>query len=348
MGDKRLAVKRPYTSLSVEDMRRLVEREATTEILDAVEAELQHRTTKAAKKLGEDITDLRHHFSKRPSPAPLSKQGAPAPNSTNVSAATRKPTNAQSVKRRPKTKSPEHPPTEEQAAAVSAFMTGGSLKISAFAGAGKTSTLQLMANERQGRGLYLAFNKKIADEARGKFPGDVDCRTTHSLASRAVMSRHGYSQSKMYTAIRAPQLASTLGLQKVRLGGVLTLTGIQQAYLFQSIIRRFCQSADLSIGIQHLPQSGRLLGLEPELREEIGQWAVERARGLWDRMLNASDEVPLGHDGYLKQWSVELPVLDYDYILLDEAQDTNPVVLAVLTEQKCPVSATVRQVEVFH
>jgi superfamily I DNA/RNA helicase len=51
-------------------------------------------------------------------------------------------------------------------------------------------------------------------------------------------------------------------------------------------------------------------------------------------MLNASDEVPLGHDGYLKQWSVELPVLDYDYILLDEAQDTNPVVLAVLTEQK--------------
>jgi hypothetical protein len=40
-------------------------------------------------------------------------------------------------------------------------LQGKDLKIKAFAGSGKTSTLVAIAKELQGRGLYLAYNKAI-------------------------------------------------------------------------------------------------------------------------------------------------------------------------------------------
>jgi ABC-type transport system involved in cytochrome c biogenesis ATPase subunit len=46
---------------------------------------------------------------------------------------------------------------------VAAVLGGGNLKIKAFAGAGKTSTLRLIAGHLAGkRGSYLAFNREIA------------------------------------------------------------------------------------------------------------------------------------------------------------------------------------------
>lgn len=52
--------------------------------------------------------------------------------------------------------------TSEQAHAVDLFKTSQLLKISAFAGTGKTSTLTAVAKSTSKRGLYLAFNKSIA------------------------------------------------------------------------------------------------------------------------------------------------------------------------------------------
>ncbi|MDH2406059.1 UvrD-helicase domain-containing protein [Bradyrhizobium sp. SSUT18] len=43
--------------------------------------------------------------------------------------------------------------------------------------------------------------------------------------------------------------------------------------------------------------------------------------------------MPLGHDGYLKLWALSSHAIAADFILLDEAQDTNPVVLDVLRKQ---------------
>ena len=54
-------------------------------------------------------------------------------------------------------------------------------------------------------------------------------------------------------------------------------------------------------------------------------------------MIDKNDDMPLGHNGYLKLWTLTGPVLNTDYILLDEAQDTNPVVLGVLAGQRAQV-----------
>jgi superfamily I DNA/RNA helicase len=48
-----------------------------------------------------------------------------------------------------------------------------------------------------------------------------------------------------------------------------------------------------------------------------------------------NEEVPMPHDGYLKLFQLSKPTLNYDAILLDEAQDTNPVIAALLLNQNC-------------
>jgi hypothetical protein len=234
-------------------------------------------------------------------------------------------------------KQAKHPLTEEQNTAVNQFMSGENLKVTAFAGAGKTSTLAEMANVRNGRGLYLAFNRAIADEATNEFPKGVDCRTTHSVALRAIRDSYKYSKSKLFDKIGAKQLAKVLELGRISITDAMTLNDVQQAYLFLSTIRRFCQSGDREIAINHVNFCGQLLGLEEEDKLSIGSWVAKQSSEIWKRMHNASDEIPLGHDGCLKLWSLTNPTLDHEFILLDEAQDTNPAVMSVLENQQSQI-----------
>ncbi len=58
-------------------------------------------------------------------------------------------------------------PTTEQHAVVGAVLGGGDLKIKAYAGAGKTSTLRLISDHLAGkRGSYLAYNGRIVSQRR--------------------------------------------------------------------------------------------------------------------------------------------------------------------------------------
>lgn len=228
-------------------------------------------------------------------------------------------------------------PTEEQLIALEMFRTGGPLKITAFAGAGKTTTLELLASSRASRGAYLAFNKAIAAEAKKKFPNTVDCRTTHSIAWHAVQSAYRFSSGKMNTKLHPRQIADTLNFRDRIFAAKLRLDGVHQAYLVIRTIQRFCQSAAPDIGREHVPQYGRLLGIGSDVIDEVRVWTVDASKMLWARMINYHDPIPLGHDGYLKLWALGQPKLGFDYILLDEAQDTNPVVLGVFGEQDAQI-----------
>ena len=80
--------------------------------------------------------------------------------------------------------------TAEQQAARDAFASGGDLALIAGAGAGKTSTLVLMGSATRKRGLYMAYNKAAAEDARRRFGSNVECRTSHALAYQAVGVRY--------------------------------------------------------------------------------------------------------------------------------------------------------------
>lgn len=230
-----------------------------------------------------------------------------------------------------------HRPTEEQAVALEYFRTGRPLKITAFAGAGKTSTLELLARSRSSRGAYLAFNKSIATEAGNRFPNTVDCRTTHSMAWSAVQSAHRFSSGKMKDSIFPRQLVEILSLEDRTFDKKIRLSGVHQAHLLLRTVRSFSQSADPEIVREHIPRYGRLLGASEAVLEEVLGWVHSESTVLWKRMVNHRDKIPLGHDGYLKLWALGRPKLGYQYIMLDEAQDTNPVVLGVLSDQTAQI-----------
>ncbi|CCF21872.1 Putative DNA helicase (modular protein) [Pseudorhizobium banfieldiae] len=225
-------------------------------------------------------------------------------------------------------------PTGEQQKAIDAFLTGGSLRINAYAGTGKTSTLELLAHNTNRRGQYIAFNKSIVLEARERFPATVDCSTTHSLAFRSTPQAYKANIKKMTEKVSSQQLAEILCFKKAwRVDRDHSLQPRSQAFLILETIKRFAQSSDDIITSNHVPQHGSLLTASEDTLKVVADFAQRGAQHVWDRMCNPDDPMPLGHDGYLKLWALSKPQMAADFILLDEAQDTNPVVLEVLRQQ---------------
>jgi hypothetical protein len=219
--------------MSLADLASLCEGTQDARVLKQIRAELAKRKTQGARRL-ETIIDQK--LSKAPpSPDLFGHYAIPGPPTPRSAPA--RTTAGPQARRRAIPRKPKYPPTEEQMVSINAFISGDSLKITAFAGAGKTSTLVQMADLREGAGLYLAFNRAIADEAKSEFLSSVDCRTTHSVALRSVRAAGEYQQHKLFTVIKPKQLAKVLELKNRVVSGALSLSDVQQAHLFASTVR---------------------------------------------------------------------------------------------------------------
>jgi UvrD-like helicase C-terminal domain/UvrD/REP helicase N-terminal domain len=318
-------MKRPFLTASIDDLENALEtaiaagNEAT---IDAIAFELNHRRVPRAKDLADRIATRYQKL-----PGVDWTQSARSGNSSRSSTSKPSQTRTTGEKRKP---------TAQQQQAIDAFGTGGSLRVNAFAGSGKTSTLQMLSHSTSRRGQYIAFNKAIVADAKEKFPSTVDCSTTHALAFRATpQAFKDGGITKMTDRLGAQKLAEILGLKKVwRIDRDHTLQPRSQAYLIIETVRRFAQSADDEISEKHVPQHGSLITASTETLAVVKDFARRGAAHVWARMCTPADELPLGHDGYLKLWALARPQIAADFILLDEAQDTNPVVLEVLRRQQ--------------
>ncbi|MFI9311101.1 hypothetical protein [Streptomyces triculaminicus] len=142
-------------------------------------------------------------------------------------------------------------PTVEQAAAVDAFATGTDLVLQAGAGTGKTSTLEMLAaSDTQRRGMYVAFNRAVKDQAALRFPSSVRCCTGHGLAYRAI----GYRYRHRFGGARTPawKTAELLGLRTGLTIGQCTFTTNSLAYIVKETVLRYCQSADRELSERHV------------------------------------------------------------------------------------------------
>jgi hypothetical protein len=147
-------------------------------------------------------------------------------------------------------------PTAEQYAVVDAVLGGGDLKIKAYAGAGKTSTLRLIADQlARNRGSYLAFNKEIAEHARRGFPRNVSARTVHSLAYASV----GPALTARLNVPAEPphELAARYGLGPIQVptitGKTVEVTPFEIGRMIADGLGRFCRSAQLRPDAFHIP-----------------------------------------------------------------------------------------------
>lgn len=217
-------------------------------------------------------------------------------------------------------------PTPEQSHARDLYLSGESLVIRAYAGSGKTSTLKLLANATPDRQLlYTTFGAKNVADAKVSMPRNVRSVTNHGLAYRT----HGVQfrdAGRLDTALSPKMLASYMG-DRFAVSG---LTSVDTAYCALQTLQAYLQSADVDLSRSHLRVSRQA---HSATEGEIDEIALRYAQHLWQRMTNTNDTMPCSHDVYLKLWALSRPQLKADGILLDEAQDTTPLIIDVLQQQ---------------
>ncbi|MGW1886932.1 UvrD-helicase domain-containing protein [Streptomyces sp. NPDC001970] len=221
--------------------------------------------------------------------------------------------------------------TDEQTAAADRFHAGDHLVLQAGAGTGKTTTLALLAHGTRRRGRYLAYNRAIAQDAATRFPATVTCKTAHALAYAAL----GHQYRTRLNAPRQPawKTGQALGITTPIRIAERDLTPRALAHATLRTLTRFCHSADPALRRHHVP---RMRGLEaPGQHAQLAKVVLPFAQKAWKDLQDPDGGVVrFEHDHYLKIWALTSPVIEVDFLLLDEAQDTNPVVEQVFNAQR--------------
>jgi F-box protein 18 (helicase) len=216
--------------------------------------------------------------------------------------------------------------TNEQQAAIEC--QDNNLSVNAFSGSGKTSMLIGYAEARPKNSfLYVAFNSAVAAEARTKFPSNVECRTSHSLA----FSKHGSPYKNKLGNVRARDCIDYLQplMNRTELGH----DQYQFAQLALNRVNRFLASGGNQTDISdededHMPSTSSGDGNDPRS-------ILKAARLIWLAMKDIENKgVAMPHDGYLKLFQLSnTDMSKYDIVLLDEAQDINPCVFSFVKKQ---------------
>lgn len=213
--------------------------------------------------------------------------------------------------------------TEEQEAILKQtekMKQGEILLINALAGCAKTSTLKIISeNNLNSKFLYLAFNRKIVDEAKVSFPNNTKATTLHALA-------RAYSGRKPLKFMNMEIIKKILHIDIATSKEYFTIFNALKAY------QTFCQSAFSIDELDELKIDTRKK-LEDEFKQRFENKNMDfiidqRIKGIdyveeiHDAILNSNFTT---FDTFLKEFveSSDQRNFDYEYIVLDESQDVS-------------------------
>jgi len=209
------------------------------------------------------------------------------------------------------------------------------VKIVAFAGTGKTTTLVRMALANPNlKFLLVVYNKSVRVQAEQLFPkANVVCKTVHQMA----MAKCGFMFSK--------KLTSNLKAKDILDSGLLIERGEEDSGFYRrsgqvlATLSTFMNSPDLELELEHVPSTWNVgqttISLSPAERGVV----LRDTEVVWRAMSDKEDmRIRMPHDGYLKLWQLRSPTLqrvsEHDVLLLDEGQDMNPAMLSIFMNQK--------------
>ncbi|CAD6887304.1 unnamed protein product [Tilletia controversa] len=222
--------------------------------------------------------------------------------------------------------------TSEQRAFVDTDVFPGEvIKIQAYAGTGKTTSLIEYAKARPHRlMLYLAFNKAAQEDASKKFPRNVECRTFHSFAwkSKPVTSQVGSIRNSeivdKHLQGRLPEGEKRSKGGQVVLEKDKKLLPTTVASYIMCTLEKFMSSDDLEVSGDHVPWR-----MKDKTTLDVGE-VVRSASRLWKYIIEGQDAnnnpVRCPHDAYIKMLQLRGPLnpdplVGRDVLLIDEAQD---------------------------
>jgi len=227
------------------------------------------------------------------------------------------------------------------------------------------------------RVLYLAFNRAIVKETKDKSSGQFDCFTAHGLALQMLNPEHKnkfkrtkdrfFKGSELIkalniTAIQCTDiaicrdkelLAELRDNQRQKSKKELDRTEgwrfVHKSIVLETIENMydlFVKSAEFELNrafiernIQStLPYPWNHPNLNFVRSDALLDDIFTKCHEYWTKTTDtANDDFPFGYDEYLKIWQLSKPVLPYDLILFDEAQDADPVMVDVVKRQLAQV-----------
>lgn len=213
-------------------------------------------------------------------------------------------------------------PSKYQLAIYAAVQSSSTnLMVRAVAGSGKTTTIEaasrLLPNTQ--RGLFLAFNKHIAETLKTRVPSNVEARTMNSLGwsvvrancSRRVKLDAQKTENILWFDVMHKKNNRRLYEQKLAICRLVSLFKAHYLNVSEAQLR-FDELADLH-GID-CPDDGYFVSdLIETYRLSLNRFDV----------MDFDDQIlfPL-----LNNWSFP----QYDFIFVDEAQDLNPAQIEIL------------------
>jgi len=198
------------------------------------------------------------------------------------------------------------------------FAKENKIKISALAGAAKTSTLYYYAKERPFKKiLYIVYNKAMKDEAEHTFGNlrHVTIKTVHGLAFGYVGTFYKHKLTFNYGVV---DIIKDLNLDWNH--------DMELATKIHRMMNEYMLSDVLNFEDIEL------------FKNENGQSTTERdiiidfCKKLWKLKKDYNNNIKVEHDFYLKLFHLSKKKLNhkYDIILLDEAQDSSKLVLDIV------------------
>ncbi|KGL75878.1 F-box only protein 18, partial [Tinamus guttatus] len=214
---------------------------------------------------------------------------------------------------------------------------GQIVKIMAFAGTGKTSTLIKYAEKfAELNFLYVTFNKAVAERGKRVFPRNVACKTFHSLAFGSVGKRYKEKGKLNFSNLSAYSVSFLI---QHREGQSLFIRG----KTVKETLENFFASSDEEISEEHVPTWFKNThGVRKLVTLQEKRINVQEANEIWYNMKKLDGDAEKNYkmtcDGYLKLWHLSKPQLTgYDAIFVDEAQDCTPAIVDIVLSQSCGV-----------
>lgn len=195
-------------------------------------------------------------------------------------------------------------------------------------------------------GLVPTHNSIQLEAARRFAVTPVTARTMHSLAYAE------YGAPMRHRLGKQPPLKPTEKAQILGINDKYVLTsadgdGLPGALSRQQLVSYatktvmdFMRTMDPVVTAEHayLPPT-----IEPKLKasaaSRLRTTIAEFAQEYWKDLQNPSGRMKYTPEAYLKCWALSAPVLPFDYILFDEAQDADGLITAVLLAQDAQVIA---------
>ncbi|XP_069166156.1 F-box DNA helicase 1-like [Procambarus clarkii] len=205
------------------------------------------------------------------------------------------------------------------------------VKIDAFAGAGKTTTLRRLCQERpHTRFLLLLPSVTLAGQCSQTFPINVTVTTAESLALSHIGTQ--------FSSIN--KLEGTVGLHDI--AKIMLSNHLIFSYKTLDLVRRtvncFVSSSNEYITLQHV-RNDTLNRREIETVTDKYQYEIlSIAESVWKEMNRCSvrQKISMTQDGLVKAWQLTKPrIQGYDVLLVDGAEDISDAVLDIILNQHC-------------